>query len=45
MQLLGKGRLMPAVMVDDLVVLPKVTAPDPGAAERAVVSVTAARSG
>ncbi len=36
---------MPAVTVDDLLVLPKVTAPDPGAAERAVVSVTTAPPG
>ena len=36
---------MPAVTVDDLLVLPKVTAPDPGAAERGVVSVTAAPPG
>ncbi len=36
---------MPAVTVDELLVLPKGTAPDPGAAERAVVSVTNAPPG
>ena len=29
---LGRGWLMPAVTVDELLVLPKGTAPDPGAA-------------
>ena len=36
---------MPAVTVDDLLVLPKVDPPDPGAVERPVVSVTTAPSG
>lgn len=36
---------MPAVTVDDLLVLPKVAAPGPAGAERAVASVTTAPPG